>query len=57
MDGILKVVHEVHCKGCERPALGLPATKTKATKELLSMGWVKRRQRWYCAGCKEGEQK
>lgn len=48
-DGILRVSYEVHCRTCERPALGLGDTVAKATRALRSDGWFVSRGRWHCA--------
>lgn len=50
-DGYLIKTWEVHCRLCERPALGLRGEKGDAMKELREMGWRTRGQLLICAPC------
>lgn len=50
-DGLLTRHYEVHCKGCEAPALGLGPTIPQAEKVLRRDGWEKVAGRWHCHLC------
>lgn len=59
-DGVLRAHYEVHCRGCERPYLGLGTDHQKAVEALRRDGWRlrrevidrrQRRRRWYCPDC------
>jgi hypothetical protein len=50
-DGVLHKTWEVHCRACERPALGLRGEKPSVMSELRGDGWRTRRGLWICPAC------
>jgi hypothetical protein len=54
IDGKIVAEYGVNCRFCEEARLGLGRTRRRSEAVLRSMGWVKRRNRWFCDdGCAE----
>lgn len=50
-DGVLKPLYEVHCRGCERPMLGLSQHRAEAVTLLEGYGWRRVGGKWFCNDC------